>query len=106
MDLPMELWKPAATILYGVLCAALGIIGYFLRDIRQGILSKHNTQDKKIESIEKDVVALRESLPQKYVLRDDFIRSVAGLDNKMDSVCKEVNEISKNLNRLIGGVKE
>jgi len=105
-ELPVDMWKPAATILYGILCAALGIIGYFLRDIRQGTLSKHSAQDKKIECIEKDFGVLRESLPRIYVLRDDFIRSIAGLDNKVDNIYKEVGEINKGLNQLIGGVKE
>ncbi len=105
-DLPLDLYKPAATLLFGLLCTAMGIIGYFLRDIRQAVKEKHAEQDEKIKAVEKDVASLREALPQKYVLRDDFVRAIAGLDNKVDSIFKEVGEINKSLNRLIGGGKE
>lgn len=105
-DLPVDLYRPAATILFGLLCGALGIIGYFLRDIRQAVKEQLAAQDEKIKAVEKDVSNLRETLPQKYVLRDDFVRAIAGLDNKVDSIFKEVGEINKSLNRLIGGGKE
>jgi chromosome segregation ATPase len=106
VDLPADLYKPAATILFGALCAALGVIGYFLRDLRQSVKDKLDDQDEKIEAVEKDVTKLKETLPQKYVLRDDFIRAIAGLENKIDNIGKEISDINKGLNRLIGGVKE
>ncbi|MDZ4042900.1 MAG: hypothetical protein U1D96_05320 [Eubacteriales bacterium] len=102
-ELPVDLYKPATVLLFGLLCAALGIIGYFLRDIRQAVKEKHAEQDKKIEAVERDVRRLSETLPQKYVLRDDFVRAIAGMDNKIDNIFKEVSEINKSLNRLIGG---
>lgn len=105
-ELPANLYPAAATVLFSLLCTALGIIGYFLKDIRQQIKDQQKEQDSKIEKVQEEVTTLRESLPQKYVLRDDFIRAIAGLDNKVDNICREVSEISKGLNRLIGGVKE
>lgn len=104
-ELPSNLYPAASTILFGLLCAALGVIGYFLKDIRQEIKAKGQEQDKKIEAIRDDMTTLKESLPQKYVLRDDFVRAIAGLDNKIDSMFKEVSEMNKSLNRLIGGGK-
>jgi len=104
-ELPAELYRPAATVLYGLLCMAMGIIGYFLRDIRQSLKEKQQEQDQKIAAVERDVMNLKETLPQKYVLRDDFVRAVAGLENKIDNICREVSEINKGLSRLIGGAK-
>lgn len=106
VDLPADLYKPAATVLFGALCAALGIIGYFLRDIRQSMRERLGQQDEKIEAVEDSLNALKEKLPQKYVLRDDFIRAIAGLENKIDTIGKEISDINKYLNRLIGGAKE
>ncbi|SHJ59960.1 hypothetical protein [Desulfofundulus thermosubterraneus] len=105
LDLPSELYRPVATLLYTLLCVAMGIIAYFLRDIRQSVKEKQQEQDQKIDGIQKDLNVIRETLPQRYVLRDDFIRAIAGLDNKVDNIGKEVSEINKALNRLIGGVR-
>lgn len=105
--LPASLQNVAIVILFGILCACLGAIGYFLRDIRSSINNRLTEQDKKIEKIEQDLSKLEKTLPLKYTLRDDFIRAVAGLENKMDCIFKELGEVSKALNRLIGiGGKE
>lgn len=105
-SLPADLYPAATTILYGLLGAAMGIIAYFLRDIRQSVKEKQQEQEQKLESLRKDMTNLKESLPHKYVLRDDFVRAIAGLDHKIDTICKEIGDISKGLNRLIGGIKE
>lgn len=104
-DIPVDLYKPVAVLLFGLLCGALGIIGYFLRDIREAVKEKQQEQDALIKEVEKEMASLKETLPQKYVLRDDFVRAVAAMDNKVDNIFREVSEISKSLNRLIGGVK-
>lgn len=104
-ELPVDMYKPAAVLLFGFLCGALGIIGYFLHDIRQAVKEKHKEQDDKIKDVERQMATLKETLPQKYVLRDDFVRAIAGMDNKVDNIFKEVSDISKSLNRLIGGAK-
>lgn len=101
-ELPTSLYPAAATILFGLLCSALGIIGFFLKDIRQQLKEENQQQDLKIEAIKQDVASLREDLPLKYVLRDDFVRAIAGLDHKMDRMGREVSLISNSLNQLIG----
>ncbi|NHM27035.1 hypothetical protein G7K71_08560 [Desulfofundulus sp. TPOSR] len=40
LDLPSDLYRPVATLLYTLLCVAMGIIAYFLRDIRQSVKEK------------------------------------------------------------------
>lgn len=104
-DLPSDLYKPAVAILFGLLCGAAGIIAYFLRDIRQAVKEKHKEQDNKIEKLQGEFADMKASLPRHYVLRDDFIRAIAALDSKVDNIGKEIGEINKLLNRLIGGDK-
>lgn len=106
MSLPVELYEPAVAVLFGLLCSAAGVIAYFLRDIRQAVREKHKEQDDKIDKLWADFADMKSSLPRQYVLRDDFIRAVAGLDSKVDTACKEISEINKLLNRLIGGDKK
>ncbi|NHM25446.1 hypothetical protein G7K71_00125 [Desulfofundulus sp. TPOSR] len=67
LDLPSDLYRPVATLLYTLLCVAMGIIAYFLRDIRQSVKEKQQEQDQKIDGIQKDLNVIRETLPQRYV---------------------------------------
>ncbi|WP_027364010.1 hypothetical protein [Desulfotruncus alcoholivorax] len=99
-DLPIELYKPAVTILFGLLCGSAGIIAYFLRDIRQAVKEKHKEQDEKINKLQEDFAEMKAQLPRHYVLRDDFIRAIAALDSKVDNISKEIGEINKTLNRM------
>jgi len=102
-ELPADLYRPALIIVYTLLGAALAVIGYFLRNLHRTIEKELTAQDQLIENVRNDVSNLKSSLPVKYVLRDDFIRAVASLDNKMENIGREVSEINKSLNRLIGG---
>ncbi|MTI82729.1 MAG: hypothetical protein FH756_02280 [Firmicutes bacterium] len=102
-DMPAELYKPTTIILFGLLCGAAGVIAYFLKDIRQAVKEKHQEQDGKIEKLQVDFADMKANLPRQYVLRDDFIRAIAALDNKVDNIGKEITEISKSLNQIIGG---
>ncbi|MCL6612615.1 MAG: hypothetical protein K6T66_13860 [Peptococcaceae bacterium] len=102
-QLPPSLLVAALTITISFLSAAVGIIGYFLRDIKSSQKEKDSTQDKAIQDVKDDLADFKAMIPVKYVQRDDFIRVVAGLDAKIDKMYSEVGEINKNLNKLIGG---
>lgn len=97
------LYLPAIIILLSLLSTATGIIGYFLKDIKAAQKEKDQQQDKAIDDLKDVFNDFKSSLPRQYVLRDDFIRAIAGLDAKMDNVTKEIGEINKNLSKLIGG---
>lgn len=102
-NLSPGLYIPAIVILLSLLSAAVGIIGYFLKDIKASQKEKDQQQDRLLDDIKDDLNDFKSSLPRQYVLRDDFIRAVAGLDAKMDNVTREIGEINKNLSKLIGG---
>lgn len=86
-----------------VVVTLLGVIGYFLRDIRSDIKENLKAQDKKIEKIAADLADFKAQLPMKYVIRDDFLRAIANQDYKLDMLGKELGKVSENLNKLIGG---
>lgn len=86
-----------------VVVTLLGVIGYFLRDIRSDIKDNLKAQDKKIEKIAVDLADFKAQLPMKYVLRDDFLRAIANQDYKLDMLGKELGKVNENLNKLIGG---
>ncbi len=51
---------------------------------REEALERRKAQDEKIEAVKDDLQAFKARLPQEYVLRDDFIRTMAGFDAKLD----------------------
>ncbi|EKS54281.1 hypothetical protein D186_23681 [Citrobacter freundii ATCC 8090 = MTCC 1658 = NBRC 12681] len=75
----------------------IGVIGYFLKttiaEIKEQI--KLNSQrvdqteekmEKKIVELQKELEDLRSDLPFIYVTREDFIRTMNNLDNKLDKI--------------------
>ena len=104
-NLSPQLYVPAVIILVSLLSAATGIIGYFLKDLKSSQKEKDMTQDQTIKEVSDKLAELKTVLPRQYVLRDDFIRAIAGLDSKIEVVFQEVCEINKNLNRIAGGIK-
>lgn len=93
------------TVLVALLSAAIGIIGYFLRDLKSSMQSKNDNLNKAIQDVDKDLTKLKITMPANYVLRDDFLRAIANLDHKFDSMSRDISEINKNLNRMLGGDK-
>jgi len=102
-NLSPGLYIPAIIVLISLLSTAVGIVGYFLKDIKASQKEKDQLQDAAIEGVKDNFNDLKSTLPRQYVLREDFIRVVAGLDAKMDSAIREIGEINKNLNKFIGG---
>ena len=91
-----------------VLAALLGlcvaIVAWLIRDRlrlqekQQDVATKQF--DQKHEALARQFDQFRMDLPQKYVLRDDFIRTIASLDTKMDRIAEAVGEIRENVARL------
>lgn len=101
--LPTSLYFPALIIAVSLLGSAVLIIGFFVRYWMVTQEKKDQAQDDAIKSIQTDFSDFKAVLPRTYVLREDFLRAVASLDNKVDVMMKEIGEMSKLLNQLIGG---
>lgn len=72
--------------------AILGIIGYFLKDIRSSIREQQKSNQEEIKVLRADLEELRAELPEKFVLRDDYIRTLSNLENKIERNFDAVNK--------------
>ncbi|AEG60030.1 hypothetical protein [Desulforamulus ruminis] len=105
-QLPANILLPSLLIVVSLLSSAVGIIGYFLKDIKCNQERKDAKQDQVIEDIKNDFAEFKASLPHNYVLRDDFIRVSSGIELKIDRVSRDIGEINKGLAELIGGMSD
>ncbi len=102
MDIPN--WALALlTIGFGVI---FGVFGYFLKDIRASVKEKQSEHTDEIKSIRKEFADFRADLPKEYVLRDDFIRTIAGIEKKMDIMTGMVVKLNRNLSKMLGGEED
>ena len=71
----------------------LGAVAYFLRDMHNQF--RKDITDRKDEStkirtdiclMQKEINDLKTSLPLNYVLREDYIRASASMENKIDRI--------------------
>lgn len=101
------------SVLGSILLTLASIIGYFLKDIRSSVKEKQTTQDKNIQEIERDISEFKAELPRRYVLKDDFNRSlkdlkddqtraIAGLEHKVDTLTRDVREMIASVSKLTG----
>lgn len=108
-------------IIQTVFALGLGVIGYFLKDLKKGIenqLSGLNSKidtlkekveqdnkeledrlDKRIKCIEerhedlqRELIAYREHVNKNFTLKDDFIRAISGIDRKLDKITDLIME--------------
>lgn len=71
-------------VLLIVLSSALAVIGYFLRDLKKTMISKDAEQDRAIEKLKDEFHNFRTSMPETYVLRQDWIRELTVFQKKID----------------------
>ncbi|GAB6173292.1 hypothetical protein JCM15765_27700 [Paradesulfitobacterium aromaticivorans] len=102
-NVPSDLYQPVMTVLIAIVSAALGIIGYFLKDIRSSVRGEIDENKREIEKVQEELADFKATLPHTYVMSDDFIRAVASLDHKVDGIGKEITEINKNIGKRLGG---
>jgi hypothetical protein len=86
-----------ATILGG----ASGTIIFLLKDYKRN-------QDRRLEKLEDTVQAMQVMLPQRYVQRDDFIRTMGAFDYKLDRIERTIGQLEcvRRLRRQGGGIDE
>lgn len=93
----IEFWQ-----LVGFLLSFLGMCFGFgkmlLAQFQVQLNDRHRQQEhlsNKIEQLEQQLAEQKAVLPEKYVLRDDYIRNQAILEAKMDSIQKTLTDIYK-----------
>ncbi|MCD9025764.1 hypothetical protein [Cohnella silvisoli] len=101
------------SVLITVLLTLVGIVGYFLKDIRASVKEKQKDQDENLSVISKEISKLKEDLPVKYVLKDDYTRTlkelkddqtraIAGVEHKVDTLTRDVREMLQVVSKLTG----
>ena len=84
---------------------AYGLICFLLKRELHQMDEGNKRQDNRIEAVDKkateSISSLEEKLntfisnmPFQYTLRDDFIRAVANMDNKLDKIIDQLNRKS------------
>ncbi len=79
-----------------------GIVAFYLKDVRRALREEQQVLSEEMSRMRRDMARLEAALPEKYVLRDDFVRTVVGFDHRLDGLTREVAEVNKNISRLIG----
>lgn len=80
-------------ILQTLTALIIGVIGFFLKgtltELKDGI--KLNAGD--IQKVKNELNDLKSDLPFVYVLREDFIRTLNNVDNKMNNIDGKIDKL-------------
>ena len=70
-----------------------GLIIYILRDTRREFRDLHSSQEIRVAKIEENIGNLRAEIPIRYVLRDDFIRTMGAFDYKLERIDRKMGKL-------------
>lgn len=76
-------WKEVFPL---VITIMIGIIAYFLKQLHKQISDNNDERKREIEELRNDFDEMKEKMPFTYVLREDYIRSMAAFGNKLDKI--------------------
>jgi len=85
-----------------VLGLCSGLVAFYLKEVRRALREGQNLLSVELARLGRELSRLEAGLPEKYVLRDDFVRTVVGFDHRLDGLTREVAEVNKNISRLLG----
>jgi len=80
---------------------ASGVIAFYLREVRRSLREDCGELAQELSGLRRDLARLEAALPEKYVLRDDFVRSVVAFDHKLDTLARELSLVGRNVTRLL-----
>lgn len=61
-------------------------IDLFVEKYDEKLEKTEEKNDKKFDEIQSTINKLKEDLPKEYVIRDDFIRAMSNVDQKLDKI--------------------
>ena len=89
-----------------LLTVGIGLIAYLLKEWKSSVETKAQEERKEVKELKDKFADLRAHLPAQYVSRDDFIRAIAGLDNRLDNglngISKQIMELTKEIQQRKG----
>lgn len=90
----LELVFPVAMLaLQVVLAIVVGSLAFFMKRYFSEQDQRAKEQDRKIEKNADDLSDFRAAAPETFVLRDDYILKMSGVDNKLGSMGEKVGEL-------------
>lgn len=102
MGAPAESIELVLLALGAVLGLCSGLVAFYLKDVRRALREEQAVLGEELGRLSRETARLEAGLPEKYVLRDDFVRTVVGFDHRLDRLTREVSEVNKNISRLLG----
>jgi hypothetical protein len=94
---PPEVTQLLILVVGTLIGLAAGAVGFYLKDLRKTLREEQKTQSEDIEALRREATRLEVGLPEKFVLRDDFIRHVAKVDSSLQNIAQELALVSKNV---------
>ena len=76
-----------------VLTVVLAIIAYFLKDIKKGFEDKYLQNKHEITKVQEDLEDFKEKVADKYVMKEDFVRSITTVDKRFDILDEKLDKI-------------
>ena len=88
----VNLWQIVISIVLTIIGFLIGIIGFLLKGLKSSVDERLNNQDNRIEKVSNQIAELKANLPHIYVLRDDFLRAISGIDTRIELEFKEISK--------------
>nr|WP_290619796.1 hypothetical protein [Immundisolibacter sp.] len=95
MEMTLPLWQ-TISLAVTLLGAFAGLVKLLLRQVELRIderLAQIGQESKGWRQVERDVMALRAELPERYVRREDYIRGQTVIEAKLDAINAEVKMV-------------
>ncbi|MED1851848.1 hypothetical protein P4V33_09300 [Brevibacillus borstelensis] len=73
-----------------IITVMIGIVAYFLRRLDRQIMDNDRDRKREIDELRNDFDEMKEKMPFTYVLREDYIRSMAAFGNKLDKIHEHI----------------
>lgn len=75
--------------------AGIGAVGYFLKNLHREIKTMFAETDERLKKVEREFMERKAALPKEYVLKDDYIRTIASFELKLDSMDKKMDTLMR-----------
>ncbi|KGA96853.1 hypothetical protein BALCAV_0213625 [Alkalihalobacillus alcalophilus ATCC 27647 = CGMCC 1.3604] len=70
----------------------IGILGFYIKSDKKEVKEKLTENADEIEKLNERFRALERDLPFTYVTRDDYIRQMARMENKLDKIYQRIEK--------------
>ncbi|WP_018750695.1 hypothetical protein [Paenibacillus sanguinis] len=64
----------------------IGVIGFFLKSTLAEVKSQNKKTEERVDALEEKLENLKSDLPFIYTTREDFIRTMNNVDNKLEKI--------------------